>query len=287
MAIGYSLSIGLNYVDLDHYGWDGKLNAPEKDATDIRVLADSVGFKSDIILSREATRENVIAAIENAASNLRSGDIFLLYYSGHGGQLPDLDGDEDDGVDETWCLFNGQLMDDQIKQMWTKFEEDVRVFMISDSCHSGTVAKVIHEVESRRWRIVSGNIMDVDHYNTIKAMPNNVALNTYMKNKAFYDKYINDVDANKHKFDKNVESKIVSNIRLISGCQDNQLSYDGPFNSAFTEKIITVWNGGKFKGNYSKFHIEIQNLLPSKQSPNHLIFGKQNLTYNLQIPFTI
>ena len=290
MPQGYAITIGLNSVDSAHYdGWDGKLNAAEKDATDIQTLAKSVGFTTEIIKGNNATRESVAAAINNAAANLSTGDIFLLYYSGHGGQLPDLDGDEDDSLDETWCLFNGQLMDDDIRQFWTSFKEDVRVFILSDSCHSGTVAKMLREVELNLRGIspVAKDLTECLPKEGIKAMPHSVALNTYMNNQDFYDKYIAKVDKAKKTFKKGIEAAIKANIRLISGCQDNQSSYDGTFNSAFTEKLKTVWNGGKFKGEYSKFHTEIQNLLPPYQSPNHLIFGKQNLIYNQQIPFTI
>ena len=35
-----------------------------------------------------------------------------MSYSGHGGQTPDLNGDEPDRKDETWCLHDGQLIDD-------------------------------------------------------------------------------------------------------------------------------------------------------------------------------
>jgi hypothetical protein len=34
------------------------------------------------------------------AAELLPGDIFLLTYSGHGGQLPDLNNDEPDNIDE-------------------------------------------------------------------------------------------------------------------------------------------------------------------------------------------
>lgn len=290
MAQGYALTIGLNSVDPTHYdGWNGKLNAPEKDAVDIQTLAKSVGFTTEILKGNIATREGVASAINNAAANLSSGDIFLLYYSGHGGQLPDLDGDEDDGRDETWCLFNGQMMDDEIRQFWTNFKEDVRVLVLSDSCHSGTVAKLLQEFDlnNRGNSPIIKNYRDCLPTEGIKAIPNSVALNTYMNNKAFYDKYITEVDKAKIAFKKGVDDDIKANIRLISGCQDNQSSYDGTFNSAFTEKLKTIWNGGKFKSDYSKFHSEIQNLLPPYQSPNHLVFGKQNFVYNSQIPFTI
>jgi hypothetical protein len=57
------------------------------------------------------------------------------------GTLPDLNGDEEDFTDETWCLFDGQIVDDELYSLYAKFAKGVRILIFSDSCHSGTVAK--------------------------------------------------------------------------------------------------------------------------------------------------
>ncbi|MDZ7650373.1 MAG: hypothetical protein U5K54_26320 [Cytophagales bacterium] len=57
-------------------------------------------------------------------------------------------------------------------------------------------------------------------------MPNEIALKTYMKNKKFYDQLL--------KLKAPVLDNINASVRLISGCQDNQLSEDGTFNGKFT-----------------------------------------------------
>lgn len=51
----------------------------------------------------------------------------MLSYSGHGGQLPDLNGDESDGRDETWCFFDGELVDDELYNSFSQFAA-VRAF---------------------------------------------------------------------------------------------------------------------------------------------------------------
>src|SRR3989442_557986 len=89
MAKGLALTIGLNAVDPRHYeGWSGKLNACEADARDMADIARSRKFKVQRLLTRRATRRAVLGGIARAASALRSGDIFLLTYSGHGGKCP-------------------------------------------------------------------------------------------------------------------------------------------------------------------------------------------------------
>ena len=67
----------------------------------------------------------------------------LLSYSGHGGQVPDQNGDDpNDGLDETWCLFDGQVLDDELYGALSAFAPGVRV-VVSDSCHSGTMLKQV------------------------------------------------------------------------------------------------------------------------------------------------
>jgi hypothetical protein len=88
MAKGMALTIGLNAVDPKHYGgWSGDLNACEADAADVADIAKAKGFKTQTLVTRSATRKNVIKAMDKAAVSLQTGDIFLLFYSGHGGQV--------------------------------------------------------------------------------------------------------------------------------------------------------------------------------------------------------
>lgn len=114
MTKGLALTIGLNAVDPQHYGdWSGELMACEADAEDMAEIAKSKKFQTTTLLTKNGTREKVAAEIRKAASTLKSGDMFMLSYSGHGGQVPDKNDDEPDAQDETWCLYDGELLDDE------------------------------------------------------------------------------------------------------------------------------------------------------------------------------
>nr|WP_304521779.1 caspase family protein [Bacillus toyonensis] len=65
---------------------------------------------------------------------------FFVSYSGRGGQNRKRN-DETDGFDETRCLYDGQFTDDELYSLWHLFKEDVRIIVLSDSCHSGTVTR--------------------------------------------------------------------------------------------------------------------------------------------------
>src|SRR5687768_7328473 len=141
-AKALSLHIGLNSVDPRHYaGWSGELAACEFDAEDMAAIAAAHEMKPTVLLTRKATRKNVLAEIRAAAKALRRGDLFFVTYSGHGGQIPDVSADEDDKKDETWCLFDAELIDDEVYNEISRFAAGVRILVFSDSCHSGTVVR--------------------------------------------------------------------------------------------------------------------------------------------------
>lgn len=267
--VGMSLHIGLNRVDPAHYGgWSGALTACEADANDMQAIAVSKGYTTTKRLTTTATSAVVMNDIRAAASRLRSGDIFLLTYSGHGGQTPDTNGDEagfsSDGKDETWVLFDRQVVDDELYNLFGTFAAGVRIFVLSDSCHSGTVTREMLQPPIPGARL----------------MPPDVADKTYKKNKKLYDE-IQSLNP------PMTRAAVLSSVLLISGCQDNQVSMDGPRNGLFTGKLRTVWNNGTFRGTYRQFRDRIAALMPATQSPNYFKAGAANATFEAQNPFTI
>jgi len=277
MPKGLALALGLNAVDPKHYaGWNGELNACEADAGDMADIATTKKFAVKTLLTKAATRKAVSTEITKAAKSLKAGDIFMLTYSGHGGQLPDLNGDEPDGQDETWCLYDGELVDDELYRLLGKFREGVRILVFSDSCHSGSVVKAVyyHGIAVAR----STGAMTQIRY---RAMPPDVALRTYRLNREFYDPILRNADLAK------AQQTIKASVLLISGCQDNQLSSDGDFNGLFTGMLLRAWNQGKFTGTYRTFHKTIVQRMPPEQTPNYFRAGTVNTAFAAQKPFTI
>jgi len=292
MAKGMSIHIGINRLDPHHYaGWEGRLNACENDARSMQEIAEKTGYQTHLRLSDQATRSAVTGLLTKAAQELKSGDILLLTYSGHGNQVPDVDGDEPDKLDETWCLFDGQIIDDELYRMYGALADGVRVLVLSDSCHSGTVSKMMFYQEA----LAAGFTGLIDPASIgrpaakgvaygAKFIPPDVALRTYEQNKAFYEAIGR---APKDAPGGNKGETAKASIRLISGCQDNQVSFDGAINSVFTAALLMAWDNGKFKGDYNEFHVRIQRMMMPTQSPNHYKVGKLDLAYDHQRPFTI
>ena len=268
--------------------------ACEFDANDMATLAEAHKMKPSTLLTRKATRANVLKGIRAAAKTLGSGDLFFLTYSGHGGQMPDVSGEEDDKKDETWCFYDGEFIDDELYNELGGFADGVRVLVLSDSCHSGTVTR------ARVPETVAG-------IGRSKMMPPSVAMRTYNLHRAFYDKLQHDVAKDARSMRDadpdaalalvhagasnrltNIAAKTKAGVILISGCQDNQTSLDGDHNGAFTEQLLRVWDNGHFnpKGTYVTFHAAIKAGMPSTQSPNFFTLGPV-AGFSKQRPFTI
>lgn len=273
MAKGISLHIGLNRVDPVHYqGWDGPLAGCENDARDMEALAASLGYGvRAVLLTKDATARKVTDAIKKAAKSLVAGDAFFLTYSGHGGQVRDTNGDErrkdpdevgefGDVYDETWVLYDRQLVDDELYALWALFAPKVRIIMLSDSCHSGTVA-----------RPAPWDTDNVDPWPN-RRLPIELQDRVYEANKRTYD-------AIQKRTTTRAAKAVKAGVALISGCQDNQTSGDGPRNGRFTGQLLKVWDGGRFKGSLEQLHTAIVVGMPPYQTPNFYRVGPADKSF--------
>ena len=300
MPRGRSLHIGLNSVDADHYGgWSGPLVACEADAHDMGLIAHMRGFSTRTLLTANATRDAVLEEIAAAARASVAGDIFLLTNSSHGARLPERYGEDDDGADTIWCMYDGGLIEDEIHLALSAFRTGVRILIISDSCHSGSSIRspeprsicgdmladqaVISGLAGWSARVGAsldflGSLMSVPRPKTV---PLEIMSSTHFENKAFYDHITARADL------RAAKSAIKASVLLLSACQNNQTTMDGAFNGTFTDEIKTVWDGGRFPGGYEAFVTEIGNNLPASQAPGFVRIGARDLAFERQSPFTI
>jgi len=277
MVKGISIHIGMEYIDAEHYGSDGALRTCGKDCLDMKEIAEAQNFEeTTVLLNEEANRESVTTAIANAAEKLKSGDMLFLSYSGHGGSVPDESGDEDDGKDESWCLFDGFLLDDELYALWTRFEEGVRIMVVSDSCHSGTMTKVAPGQDPETM-IVS------------KYFPDEEAEKVYLAHKSMYLEI-------KAIASESSDKEVKASVKLIAGCQDIESSYVLPNdeNSLLTMEINRVWDAGQFVGTTPEFFEQVKKGVTDiasenriYQEPNLYDVGMKNEKFDTQKPFGI
>jgi hypothetical protein len=141
MSSAKALLVGLNQVNPDAYnGWTGESGCwgCENDVDNVADMLRPLRYQIETLKTSEATAENILNALNAAASQLVNGDIFVFHFSGHGGQQPSLNGDELDGQDETLVAYDREIVDDELDQIWLKMKPGVRIVMLSDSCNSGT-----------------------------------------------------------------------------------------------------------------------------------------------------
>jgi len=136
-----ALCIGIN----DYPGTDNDLSGCVNDVADWTSALRKRGFEVEQLLNEQATGRTIRAAMKSLVSSARPGDSVVIQYSGHGSFVPDLDGDEPDGTDECICPHDvatkGPITDDELFDLYSLRQPGVRVVMISDSCHSGSVAR--------------------------------------------------------------------------------------------------------------------------------------------------
>ncbi len=279
---GISLHVGLNRVDPIHYaGWKEELVACENDAHDMETIARSQGFVTQSLLTKAATSTALLGTIEKAVKELVEDDVFLLTYSGHGGQINDVTNEQPDGLDESWVLFDRQLIDDELYAAWSIFRPGVRILVISDSCHSGTMTKeqflepasYIPRLESRVRASTGANLRP-------RFLPPDIQTKIYKERATLYD----DIRRNTPKREAvNVECCVI----LLSACQDNQVAMEGTKNGLFTGALLRAWDKGRFEGGYHHFRTEIAGFMPPTQSPKYTIIGRRERAFEHRRPFSI
>jgi len=148
MKKAIALLVGLTRVDPNAKDYIEK-NDPErkdgirgaqKDVENMEsLLLNHGGFVIHKLLTERATSKSILENINLAASSLNSGDLFVFFFSGHGDPVPDKNGDENDKQDEALAAYDRLIIDDELPPLWAKFRPGVRILMISDTCHSGTI----------------------------------------------------------------------------------------------------------------------------------------------------
>lgn len=134
---------------------------PIHGANDVELISETLkgqGFKITNVLNSNATASNIRKAMKNLQTETRAGDIVYLHFSGHGQPFEDLDGDEDDGWDESIIPYDAQkvyvkgqyeganhITDDELHSYFQKLMSKVGpsglVCVVIDACHAGGTSR--------------------------------------------------------------------------------------------------------------------------------------------------
>ena len=196
-------------------------------------------------------------AISKIVGDSGQKDIAVITYSGHGTWVPDQDGDESDGRDEALCphdITQGEiLIDDELYEIFSERKRGARIIFISDSCHSGTVARAA--------RLMPGTEDDSWNFQKIRFL----APEFYIKKDEALLRRALQVEKVKSR------GKIRAASVLLSGCKDEEYSYDAWFNGrpngAFTYAALQTHKNLPKAATYRDWYWEIRKILPHVRYP--------------------
>lgn len=222
-------------VGINNYpGSSNDLLGCVNDALDWSELLQGYGFEVNVMLDSQASRQNVRNALQGLVISAEPGDVAVFTYSGHGTQVLDFSADEGDIYDEALYVYDGNVLDDELRSLIKMINPQATLVVISDSCFSGTVTRLAPEAGKPRF------------------MPPS-------------DLLIGRVVRQKFLLPEGDMPEI-----LITGCSDSEYSYDAEFNgrpngamSALAIKVIKQ----NPEATYKEFFEGLRGLLPSDEYP--------------------
>ena len=250
MARGIALLAGVKDVSPGGMGCEHDVDHMEK------LLSSSGNYEFNILKTEQASAPAILTCIESAACTLEAGDMFVFYFSGHGGQVPDANSDKASGQDDTLCTYASQIVDKELAERWVEFATGVRIVMLSDCCHSGTNQAFMN-------------------MSAIQRLTHEQTLQETVKPMNFTGKV----------------SGIKAELIHFGACRDDQTSSAGPFGGAFTMELVNVWNenNGNFSG-YKQLYKAIRARLPNKkfpQEPQFNFYGNVQPEFLNSRPFSL
>lgn len=135
----------------DYTGSQNDLNGCLTDQKEMLHLIEGAypGFVIKLFSDSTVTVAKFTTEVAKAIGLLKAGDFLLIHYSGHGTQVYDTHGDEEDGYDEALYLYDGTVIDDDIGKSLKNIPEGAVVFFMLDSCFSGGGMKRFHTCKSK------------------------------------------------------------------------------------------------------------------------------------------
>jgi caspase domain-containing protein/uncharacterized protein DUF4384 len=137
-------------IGINNYAAVPRLRGSVNDVETMRqVLLSRWGFPErniTMLTDERATRAAIIKALNQLVKESGPSDIVYFHFSGHGSQVEDLNGDEDDGLDETIIPQDGRsgdvrdIVDDELDEIFARMRAR-SVVIVLDSCHSGTATR--------------------------------------------------------------------------------------------------------------------------------------------------
>ena len=283
MSKGYSLHIGLNKLDQDHYPGTPVLKAAVNDAVFWESFAKKEGYQTTSLHDESAKAGVVIKQLGDYASVMKAGDILLLTYAGHGGEIPNDKpaGFDDEKNDQTWCLYDRQLLDDELYECFEAFKEGTRILVVSDSCHSGTITRVADLNFSELLAKGMAGTAKARGFASRK-LPKEVEDEILYRSGATVYKPLQA----KYKT-KQQAVAVKAAVKLLAACQDDEETLDGAHNGIFTEAFMELFKDPKNKKINGEGLVQLVSSRYYFPKPNFFQYGGIIASFDKGFPFAI
>ena len=113
-----------------------------------KILRERFSFDAanvTLLLNAAATRDAVLAELDQLVDLTAADDVAFIFYAGHGSQSLDKTGSESSGFDSTLNVSDNprqDILDDEIAgRLATLGQTSPHTVMVIDACHSGTIAR--------------------------------------------------------------------------------------------------------------------------------------------------
>ena len=261
MGTGYYFCIGVNQLSADHYGntYEPLLGA-ENDAIEMEKLATAAGFvplcgKSPRLLGCAAKYPAVKACLDSIPTRVGKDDLVLVSFAGHGGRYTrgDLSQLKETST-ETWCLFDTELFDLELGELWTHIAPEARVLVISDSCNSGTIVSIPPALRPNRGSRRLESLGRRAHMR----LSSEAQAAALASGKADYEERVGRV-LGREEARRNTRARLL----LLAACAEVGDAVDADPHSAyplmlFSEMLLATWSAGTNRHTYEEFMAEVR-----------------------------
>jgi len=213
----YALLIGIKY---EHTG--KRLKGTLNDVKSMVKLLTSWGYASHNITvvsedtEKKPTAYNINSSLNRFVNSLSDGDVAVIFYSGHGMIYKNKEGFNESSIVPLDYKKAGVITSESIRYYLNKIPKNVNVLCIFDACNSGTICNLkYHIFDTSYKKDVSKKMTTYNTNEWIKRQIKNVGLGSVI-----------------------LETE--ANIVTLSGCWDDQASYDLITNGALTLSLLNV-----------------------------------------------
>merc|ERR1712232_905545 len=257
--------VGINYINHSR----GRLKGCINDVKNMQQFLEQRGFRGANVRiltddlqdrSRQPTKANILRDLKWLAQGAKPGDSLFFHYSGHGSQVVDTSGDEEDGLDETILPVDyntaGQIIDDTLHEILVApLPTGCKLTSLMDCCHSGTGLDLpyVHNLPSSGMSGGSGSgghssgpggfpLNELMGINSVGGLVNFGMKQAKKKKKKKKKKYSNSTPGE-------LPGTSKADVMLYSGCRDDQTSADTSIQGEATGAMTWAFTSALEKNN--------------------------------------